>query len=142
MEPWPSPAQVAALIAIAQQSAPRECCGWVTASTVRPADNIATQPTRFNFAAADLLALARATELPSDHDDYPRAIFHSHPHGPGTLSSDDLATAVVQISDDGSVTPAYTATQLLIVGPHWHIVRFDFDAHASGYFRRCEVPLC
>ncbi len=139
MSMWPSPAQLAELITIAQQAAPRECCGWVTAQTVRQADNIAAQPTKFMFAAADLFALARASELPCNHDDFPRAIFHSHPHGPAALSSDDLATAIVQFPDDGSVAPAYTATQLLIVGPTWHVVRFDFDAAAPGYFRKHEI---
>jgi proteasome lid subunit RPN8/RPN11 len=128
-------AMQAQLRALAQHAAPRECCGWVTAQTVRIADNIANSNAQFEFAAADLLAFARARDLPVDHHDYPLAIFHSHPHGPAELSDADLAAALVRI-DDHMPQPSYTAHQLLIVGPTWRVLHFEFDATTPRWFRQ------
>lgn len=135
---WPSTAMQAHLIAVAQRAAPRECCGWVTAQTVRVADNIATSDAHFEFAAADLLTLARACELPVGHADRPLAIFHSHPNGPSQLSAADLATAVVRLAGVPP-QPSYTARLLLVVGPTWQVLSFEFDATAATLFRQHEV---
>ncbi len=132
---WPTAAMQASLRALAQHAAPRECCGWVTAQTVRIADNTATGNAQFEFAAADLLAFARARDLPMTHRDYPIAIFHSHPHGPASLSDADLAAALVRVNDHPP-QPSYTAHQLLIVGPTWRVLHFEFDATAPRFFRQ------
>ena len=128
------------LRALAQRAAPRECCGWVTAQTVRIADNIATSDAQFEFAAADLLAFARARDLPVDDHDYPLAIFHSHPYGPAELSDADLAAALVFV-DDHTPQPSYTAHQLLIVGPTWRVLHFEFDVTAPRWFRQHGAAL-
>ena len=132
---WPGAGMRAKLIALAQHAAPRECCGWLTAHTVRIADNIAASDTEFEFAAADLLALARAHDLPASHPDRPLAIFHSHPHGPDQLSVADLASAIVRVGTQ-SPQPCYTPQQILIVGPRWRIVHFEFDATTPTMFRQ------
>ncbi len=132
---WPTAAMQAKLIALAQHAAPRECCGWVTLQAVRNADNISVSPTHFEFAAPDLFALAQALALPADHPDRPLAIFHSHPHGPDQLSADDIASAILQVGMQAP-QPTYTAQQLLIVGPRWHVQRFEFDVTSPTRFRR------
>ncbi|MBP9087612.1 MAG: Mov34/MPN/PAD-1 family protein [Kofleriaceae bacterium] len=123
----------AQLIAMAQRAAPSECCGWVTAQTVRIADNVASSNAQFEFAAPDLLALARASELPATHADRPIAIFHSHPTGPAELSAADLACAVLRVAKQPP-QPSYTAHQLLVVGPAWRVLHFEFDPTAATLF--------
>jgi proteasome lid subunit RPN8/RPN11 len=101
----------------ARAAFPAECCGWLTATTVRPCRN--AQPdgdhptaaargaeTAYVIAGDDLLAFARAFDEP----DPPQVIYHSHPNGRAYFSQTDREVARSPWGDG----PAYPVTQLVV----------------------------
>lgn len=91
----------------ARRRAPREACGIVldgpNGARVRPAENVAPVPTLgFEIPLPWLLAQLRHGTL--------RAIYHSHPDGPGNLSPTDRARFA---TPDG---PLWPGVELWVVG--------------------------
>lgn len=101
----------------ARAAFPRECCGWLTARTVRPARNAQedgehptaadrTAETAYVISGEDLLALNRAFKS----DDPPLIIYHSHPNGRAYFSATDQAVA----TDPWGEGPMYPVEQLVV----------------------------
>jgi proteasome lid subunit RPN8/RPN11 len=69
---------LAQIVAHAQRDAPNECCGFVTmrdgrAVEVRPAENLAASPLRFEIGGPDTLWLLDALD-----DGLEAVVYHSH----------------------------------------------------------------
>jgi proteasome lid subunit RPN8/RPN11 len=111
-----APALLAQIYAEARRAFPGECCGWLTATAIRPCANqqgvdAASVPgrgaeTAYVIAGDDLLAFARAF----DGANPPVAIYHSHPNGRAYFSATDRAVARSPWGDG----PAYPVQQLVV----------------------------
>ena len=107
----------AALYDAAIAAYPRECCGWLTATSLRACDNAqatAAHPATINRSAEtayaidgdDLLAFAAAFA----GGDPPIAVYHSHPNGRAYFSAADRACAVSPWGD----APAYPVAHVVV----------------------------
>ncbi|HEX7021821.1 MAG TPA: M67 family metallopeptidase [Trueperaceae bacterium] len=84
------------MLAHARQDAPRECVGLLFGQGGRirrrvPLPNAAPEPERHYYA--EPVALLRAFRAAEARGEEHLGIYHSHPHGPDTLSRTDLAEA-------------------------------------------------
>ncbi len=116
-EPMIAAALLREIYAHARREFPAECCGWLTAKTVRPCKNAydptahptaadRTAETAYVIAGDDLMALNRAFR----GDDPPIAIYHSHPNGRAYFSETDRTVA----TDPWGEGPMYPVRQLVV----------------------------
>ncbi|MBK9070288.1 MAG: Mov34/MPN/PAD-1 family protein [Myxococcales bacterium] len=107
----------AALYDAARAAYPNECCGWLTATSLRPCHNAqatAAHPTTINRSAEtayvidgdDLIAFASAFA----GGDLPLAVYHSHPNGRAYFSPTDRACALDPWGDG----PAYPVAHIVV----------------------------
>jgi adenylyltransferase/sulfurtransferase len=88
----------------ARKAFPNECCGWMTATAVRPCVNNydpattrvgpagRTAEAAYEITGKDLLALAKSLRSP----DPALVIYHSHPNGRAYFSAADRAAATFE----------------------------------------------
>ncbi len=130
-----SSAQLADVVAHALETFPAECCGWLTADTVRRCANAQATPgaggiegrgaeTAYVIGGADLLALNRAFDGATP----PTAIYHSHPNGRAYFSATDRGVAMSPWGDG----PAYPAQQLVVGVLEGRAVEWALFAWADG----------
>jgi [CysO sulfur-carrier protein]-S-L-cysteine hydrolase len=140
------PAVLEAVYREARAAYPAECCGWLTATTVRPCRNAQAEgdhptaaargaDTAYVMAGDDLLAFNRAF----DGADPPRVIYHSHPNGRAYFSATDREVALSPWGDG----PTYDVDQLVVGVDGDRIVEavlFAWSADAADFVEIARYP--